>query len=455
MLHSCARLKTVVVMGEFTSAGDGPTLTVEDLMRLTPSDFDADTAWRHLGPESTACLIYTSGTTGEPKGVQIPHRAIVASVAQYSEVAPFTPHGRVLSYLPAAHIADRWASHYAAMAGGHTVTCVPDHTTLYDALKDTRPTHFFAVPRILEKLSDRADDVLARTPELADDHVARLAEIRASGEIEPRADGQSRFASIHAELGLDAAEWMTVGSAPSARGFLESMAALDLPFADVWGMTEIIVCSMNRPERLKLGSIGRPMPGIRFEIEDGELLAAGATAFTGYRGDPGRTKEVLSDDGWVRSGDLAEIDADGYVWIRGRKKEMIINSAGKNMSPLTIEGALESSSTLIDHVAVAGDGRRFVVALISLDAQRLVAFAADRGLSGGYAELTRDPAVLAEVGAAVDRGNATLSRVEHVRAWRVVEDEWLPGGEEITASMKLMRNRILRRYAAIVDELYD
>jgi long-chain acyl-CoA synthetase len=425
---------------------------------LAASDviFDFDSTWRGVNREDVACLLYTSGTTGSPKGVEIPHRAVLASLANYADRAPVTPGGRVLSYLPAAHIADRFASHYSAVAFAHTITCVPDPADLFDTIRKVRPTHFFTVPRVLEKLHDAAVDVLARDPDRMSTMEQRRAMVHDRGYARHQELSDPVFADVRTALGLDKAEWLTVGSAPSTRGVVEHLAAIGLPFADIWGLTEIMVCTMNPPEEIRFGTIGKAFERASLTVaEDGELLARGPSGFLGYRNDPARTAESVDSDGWVHTGDLASIDDEGYVRIIGRKKEIMINSAGKNMSPLEIEGALKASSALIDHAAAVGDGRRYVTAVIALDGARLQEFATTHSLSGTHAELARHPLVTREIDQAVARANEHLPRVEHVRKWYVAPDEWLPGGGEVTASMKLIRTAVLSRYCSEIEAQYD
>jgi long-chain acyl-CoA synthetase len=449
---SCPSLEYLVTAGNapagFISLGE-----LEQRSEDVPFDFEK--SWKAVGPGDTACLLYTSGTTGAPKGVQIPHRAILASVAHYAEVAPVTPHGRVLSYLPAAHIADRFAGHYAAIAFGHTLTCIPDHEDLYDTLREVRPTHFFTVPRVLEKLMERARELLASQPDLDDCFRRRLAAVERTGVSDISEPDAAPLLPITEGIGLDQAEWLTVGSAPSARGALDALAALGLPFADIWGMTEIMVCTMSPPGGIRPGTIGKPFSRVELRLdEDGELMAKGPNMFSGYRNDPVRTAEAL-DDGWIRTGDLADIDADGYVRIIGRKKDMIINAAGKNMSPLVIEGAVKVASPLIDQVAAVGDGRRFVSAIIALDGPRVKEFADDRGIAGEFAELTSHPLVRQEVADAIARANETLSRVEQIRDWRIVEEIWRPGSDVMTGSMKLVRSKVINKYQSLVESIYE
>jgi long-chain acyl-CoA synthetase len=416
-----------------------------------PDDLDLDARRRAVRPEDAAVLLYTSGSTGAPKGVLLSHRALRISVANYAAAATATPNGRVLSYLPHAHIADRFGSHYKALGYGHTITSVVDAATLYDTMRAVRPTDFFAVPRVLEKLWDRVATHLVGEPGGGDALAPRVAAVRDG--VDPPRDGS--FASARAAIGLDDAEWLTVGAAPSSRPILEQMHGIGLPFADIWGMTEIIVCTMGLAEARSIGTIGRPLGGVEFRLRpDGELLARGENAFIGYRGAPARTAEIRDADGWIHTGDLAAAGDHGLWSIVGRKKDVMINASGKNLSPTAIEGTIKATSPLIDQVVAVGDGRRYVAALIALDGHELHAYAAAHDLRGAFGDLAAEPAVLEEVGAAVERGNARLSRVEQVRRWHVVPSEWVPGGDEVSGGMKLARATIARKYADEIEALF-
>jgi long-chain acyl-CoA synthetase len=467
------QLRHVVVDGDPGERHDR-VMTLSDVERLDNPAFDFDAAWRAVTPDSIATLVYTSGTTGAPKAVQIPHRAVMHSLSGSVALAPCRAIHRGVSFLPAAHITDRFICHYTTIGLGGTLTSVPDPNDLWDAIVDVRPTRFFGVPRTFEKLLDRARAVIDADPALQAALETGTARVRAeqSGaglgpeEAARASEANERLRPVREHLGLDRAEWLAVAAAPTSYPVLEFQHAIGLNLAELWGMSEFMMAIMNPVDRVKLGTVGVPLPSVeaRLAASDsgdeaagrgrGELLLRGPHACAGYRNDPEKTAAMLDADGWAHSGDLASVDEDGYYRIVGRKKEQMINSSGKNLFPAKIEAAIAESSPLIGYIASIGDRRRFVTALVVLDAEPLRAFAAEHGLEGPHAQLAAAPEVQAEVARAVAEGNQRLSRVEQVRAWKVLDVEWQPGGEEVTNTMKLRRSAIDEKYAAEIEALY-
>jgi long-chain acyl-CoA synthetase len=238
---------------------------------------------------------------------------------------------------------------------------------------------------------------------------------------------------------------------------LEFFAALGLPICEVWGMSETsLIATINPQDAIRIGTVGPPLPGVELSLaDDGELLVRGPTIMRGYRKDPERTAETIDSEGWLHTGDIAEIDGDGYVRIVDRKKELIINSAGKNMSPANIENKIKAGCTLIGSAIAIGDRRPYNTALIVLDPVAAASFAAAHGLAAGTpAELVAEPAIQAEILAGVKRANAGLSRVEQIKRHTLLAEEWQPGGDELTPTMKLRRKPIAAKYAAEIDALY-
>ncbi len=416
------------------------TVLVDDLEALedrTPSDFHFEQSWRAVQPQDVLTLIYTSGTTGPPKGVQLTHANMMAELRGCSTVLPVEPGGRTTSFLPSAHIADRWASHYyASMAFGSTVTSVADPRTVVQHLPAVKPTAWGAVPRIWEKIE---------------------AALRKQGIGDPSALPDEVKAGIRAKLGLDECRWLISGAAPIAVETLEYFLALGLPIQELWGMSETSCCATINPrDAIKVGTCGQAIPGVTLALaEDGELLVQGDLVMAGYRGEPEKTAEAIDDDGWLHTGDVATIDDEGYMKIVDRKKELIINAAGKNMSPANIEGRLKASHPLIGQAVVVGDRRPYNVALLVLDPDSCAAFAAEHGLpEAAPAALAADPTVRTMVAAAVEAANMHLSRVEQVKRHTILAEEWLPGGDELTPTMKLKRRPISEKYAAEIDALY-
>ena len=460
---ACPQVRHVVVDDAGTGAGADREISLAEVERDAPADFDFESSRRAVDTEAIATLVYTSGTTGEPKAVQISHRAIMHSVRGVDHFVVTEPH-RGVSFLPAAHITDRFICHYSLIALGGTLTCVPNPDDLWDAIRQTRPTRFFGVPRTCEKLAERARSLIDSDPALAEALALGYERTRAQqGRTPPLsseraravADADAALAPVRAELGLDEARWFAVAAAPSSYETLEFHHALGLNLAELWGQTECMMSTMNPPSRVRLGTVGVALPAVEVAIaDDGELLLRGGHACSGYRNDPRQTAQMLDRDGWVHSGDLASIDAEGYVTIIGRKKEQMINSSGKNLSPVKIESAVSQASQLIAHVATIADRRRWVTALIVLAPDELAAFAGRHGLIGERAQLLAAPEVVAEVGRAVAVANQRLARVEQLRGWTILDAEWAPGGEELTNTLKLRRARIDERYSAQIEAMY-
>jgi long-subunit acyl-CoA synthetase (AMP-forming) len=431
-----------------------------------PAGFDFDGTWRGVTPQTPITLIYTSGTTGMPKGVQHPHSSIMAMLRSLDEVAPVSPHGRVVSFLPMAHIAERFISHYSSMAFGYSITTVPDLGKLAPAFVEARATRLFAVPRIYEKLKAGVETMIAAEPDPAKQAAARsaieagLTRVRAQQAGAPVPEtppGEERLlAEIRAKVGLDALEWPSVGAAPTPYAVLEFFHAIGVPIQELWGMSEILLVTLNPPEKVKLGTVGPAMPGVEMRLaDDGEVLIAGPSLMLGYKDRDDLTAEAVVD-GWMHTGDIGELDDDGYLRIIDRKKELIINSAGKNMAPSKIEGELKSGCPLIGQAICVGDARLYNVALLTLEPEAAAGWAARNGLDGAsLAALAADDRVRDAVAAGVEAANRRLSRVEQIKTFRLLGDEWLPGGEELTPTSKLKRRRIEAKYAPVIDALYS
>jgi long-subunit acyl-CoA synthetase (AMP-forming) len=430
--------------------------TLAQLEALDAPDFDFEATWRAVPAEATAAIVYTSGTTGTPKGVEWSHRALMDNLRGLQALAPVTPGGRVVSGLPMAHLLERFLGHYSQIAFGLELTSLADMKQLGAALGAVRPTRFYGVPRIFEKLAAAAGAVAGSDPALQAAFAANLERVAAEGahaiEDDPAAIEAVR--PIRARLGLDDAEWRGSAGAPARVDTLSAFAALGLPIAEIWGMSETALSLMNPPKAVRIGTVGKPQPGFEASLApDGELLLRGPI-FTGYRDRPDLTAESVDADGWMHTGDVAEVDADGYLRIVDRKKEIIVNSAGKNIPPAMVENRVKQQSPVVGHVVAVGDRQPFLTALVILDAEGLAAFATARGLEGAPEELATHEAVRAEVDAAIERANATLARIEQIKRHRIVHEFWEPGGPQVTMTMKLRRKAIARDYADEIAALY-
>jgi len=451
-------------------APDG-TVTLDEAFAACPEGFDADEHWQAIESDDLLTLIYTSGTTGPPKGVMLTHGNLIAATAGFNELVEFPDGGRVISWLPAAHVAERNAHHYIPIVFGMTVTSCPNPREIIAVLPEVRPHWFFAVPRIWEKLKAGLEAMVeALPPEQREGIEAALAasvqKVRLEQRGEPvpaeleeqvAAADEAIFSKLRVQLGLDEVYAINVGAAPTPVEVLEFFHAIGLPLSELWGMSESCGAgSVNPLDRMKLGTVGTAAPLIDLKLaDDGELLLRSPVVMKGYFNMPEKTAETIDDEGWLHTGDVAEVDEEGYFKIVDRKKELIISSGGKNMSPANIEAALKAASPLIGNACTIGDSRPFNTALIVLDAEYAPVWAQTHGISEtSLEELARSDQVRAAVAEGVEAGNAKLSNVEAVKRFHIIEGDWLPGGDELTETMKLKRKPIAEKYAEVIDGLY-
>jgi long-subunit acyl-CoA synthetase (AMP-forming) len=456
----------IVVDGE-APAG---TISLAEVEGSNP-DFDAAAAAACVAPGDVLTLIYTSGTTGPPKGVQLSHHNIMFTARSIEAIIALEPGARVVSWLPSAHIAERNAHHYIPIVYACTITCAPNPRDVLSYLPQVRPTWFFAVPRIWEKLKAGLEAMQSARPEeetrpLREALEAAIERVRLRQRGEPvpdeleakvaEADAQY-FSGLRAMLGLDQVVAVNVGAAPTPVDVLEFFHALGIELAELWGMSETCgLGTVNRPGAVRIGTVGPAAPGVEIVLaDDGEVLMRSECVMLGYRNDPEKTAETVDADGWLHSGDIGRIDDDGYLSIVDRKKEIIINAAGKNMSPANIESALKSGSPLIGQAYCVGDRRPYNTALIVLDADFAPHWAAQHGIESATLEqLATEPQVIEAVQQGVDTGNAHLARVEQIKKFTIVPGDWTPGGDELTPTMKLKRRPIAEKYSAEIEAMY-
>jgi long-subunit acyl-CoA synthetase (AMP-forming) len=447
-------------------------IDVADLAELpTPEGFDFEASWRAVTPDLVVTLIYTSGTTGPPKGVEITHRTVLAEAAALTHDYEVLRGDRITSYLPAAHAVDRCASHYFNLLYGTNVTCVADLATIGSVLAEVRPTVWAAVPRVWEKIKTGIQLLLAASP---DEEKRKGAEWAFEVGLEtvrleqaalpiPKELAENYaladalvFTTIRTMLGLNEVRYAFSGAAAIPPATLEFFLAMGVPIIEGWGMSELTaVATANPRDAVRIGTVGVALPGIELKLAaDGELLVKGPIVMKGYRGDPVRTAETIDEDGWLHTGDVATIDADGYVTLIDRKKEIIVNASGKNMSPANIENTLKAALPLAGGIVVIGDDLPYNVALIVLEPDAAASFAARHDLPADPAVLAGDPRMRAALQAGIDEGNARLSRVEQIKKFAVLGTFWEPGGDELTPTMKLRRKPIAEKYAAEIAALY-
>jgi len=449
------------------------TISVDDLYAAAPADFDFESTWRAVQPDDVVTLIYTSGTTGNPKGVEMTHTNLLFEGYGLDAVLGIQFGDRITSFLPSAHIADRMTALYAQEMFGTQITVVSDGRAIAAALPDVRPTVWGAVPRVWEKLkagiefavSHEEDDAKRQAMEWAMSVAAKRSAALLTGE--PMSDEVAAewakadelvLSQLRGRLGFGELRWALSGAAPIPKETLAFYSGIGIPLAELWGMSELsCAATVIHPREARLGAVGKLLPGLEGKIaDDGEYLVRGPLVMKGYRKEPAKTAEAIDEDGWLHTGDICEVDADGYVRIVDRKKELIINAAGKNMSPANIENTILAACDMVGVMIAIGDGRPYNTALLVFDADSVGPYAAQHGLSDASPEaLAADPEVVARIAAGVAAGNAKLSRVEQIKRFRILPTLWEPGGDEITLTMKLKRKPIMTKYAGEIEQLYS
>jgi long-chain acyl-CoA synthetase len=476
ILEQLPGIKKVIVRDQAACPAGDQYMTWADFAALGRERFAADPGQitarvAAIKPDDPLALLYTSGTTGNPKGVLLTHRNILYEMAAASAMGVIVPHVRWVSYLPLAHIAERMFSIYLPIhAVGHVHFC-PDTAQLLRVVGKVRPTAFFGVPRVWEKiragiqalLMAEQDEDKRAAVQRAMEIGRRYVESRQYGQTtSPELETQFQAADeqvlgpIRSLLGLGEAGSVSSAAAPLPPDVAAFFAGLGMKILDLYGMTETTgAFTSNTPAEFKLGTVGRPTAGMEVTIaEDGEILVRGPLTTPGYLNRPDLTEALIDVDGWLRTGDIGTIDADGFVSVTDRKKELIITAGGENIAPAAIENLLVAHP-LIGQALAYGDRRPYVIALLTLDGDAAPAWARARGIAAGsLAALASDPQVLAEVGAGVAAANERLARVQQVKQWRLLPVEWTAETEELTPTLKLKRRVVHAKYADVIDSLY-
>ena len=433
-------------------------------------DPDAFEEWRKVRPDDLATLVYTSGTTGPPKGVMEAHSNICWMAESAQSFLNRTGH-RHISYLPFAHVFERFVGHYGAIKQRTIVHFCPDTALLFAYALEVKPTSLIGVPRVWEKLQAalmagiQADpDEQRRNGIMGAIEVGRkIVRARQAG-TEPAPEllaaaerARPVWMAIRSKVGLEDIEWAITGAAPINPDVIEFFQALGIRLWEGWGMTECTVGATYNPlDRIKNGTVGVADPGVEMKIaEDGEVLLRGGNLMKGYYKEPVKTAETIDPEGWLHTGDVGTIDADGYLRIIDRKKELIITAGGKNISPANLE-ALLKQHPLVGQAAVIGDRRPYVSALIVLDQEVAPVWARKAGITfSSAAELATDPAVHAEIQKAVDDTNRHVSQVEGIKRFTILPADWTPETEELTPTLKLKRRVINQKYGDAIEEMYS
>lgn len=412
-------------------------------------------------------LIYTSGTTGVPKAVMLTHRNVSWQVEQVGALIGVRAGDDMISYLPLSHVAEQLFALQSNIMLGTCVWFAESMELLGDALREVRPHHFLAVPRVWEKIQSKMEAAGASSPPLRRRIAAWARRVGAAGGVALQRGGPMPFpygladrlvfSKVRQALGLDRARTLVTGAAPISRRTLEFFLSLGMPICEVYGMSETTAAiTVSTPGAFRVGRAGRVIPGSEMRVaEDGEICVRGPHIFKGYYKDADATRETLDADGWLHTGDVGELDAEGYLAITDRKKELIITAGGENIAPQLVEGELESIP-VVNQAVVIGDRRRYLSVLLTLDAERVPRVASDVGSPArNPEEASRCAHFAAYLQREIEKVNHRLARVQTVKKFAVLPGELSIDGGELTPTLKLKRKRIAEKYATIIERMYE
>lgn len=421
-----------------------------------------------LAPDDVGSLIYTSGTTGPPKGVMITHANLSATAKIAAELVDARHDDRVLSYLPLSHIAEQVFSIHGPIAIGFITYFATSLEELQQNLQEVQPTILFGVPRVWEKLYDGISTKLGSATGVKK-HLANFAlrvgeksaPYRMEGKIPPGLLGlqfklmdKLIYSKVKEAIGLAQNRVAVSGAAPIVPEVINFFLSLDVVIQEVYGQSEDTgpTC-FNKIGAMKHGTVGRPVPGLELRIaDDGEIMVRGPNVFPGYFKNEEATREALTPDGWLHTGDLGTIDADGYVTITGRKKEILITAGGKNIAPVNMEAALKRHP-FINEAVLIGDARRYLTALITIEPERLEAWAAENNVS--VDEAAEHPKLKALIQEHVDAINPEFATVEQVKKVTIIPKNFSVEDGQLTPSLKVKRRVVYTQYADEIEAMYS
>ena len=419
-------------------------------------------------PQELAFLVYTSGTTGAPKGAMVLNRNVVFQMGLATSYLDVVPGDRSISFLPLCHIAERMASVFNPLAMGLVVHFPENASTVFNDMREVAPHVLFAPPRFWEKLHSQID-LFMRDAIAPARWVYGLARRQSQAFTQAQLQGQAlqaslplkllralAFGHIRVFLGLQNVKSALTGAAPVPPELVRWFMDCGIELREAFGMTETCgFCTATPAGGVRLGWAGLPAPHTELKIgPQDEIWVRGDNVFGGYWGQPERTREAIDADGWLHTGDCGEIGEHGYLAVRDRIKDILITSAGKNITPSHIESQLKFSPYITDAVVI-GDGRHYLTCLIMIDQEHVARFAQDQQVPyTDFASLTRAPEVLALLQAELEKVNAQLARVEQIKHFRLIDQLLTAEDEELTPTMKLKRKVVASKYAHLIAQMY-
>lgn len=434
------------------------------------SDEELESRRATLNPESLATIIYTSGTTGRPKGCMLTHGNFMFEVDNIVQGMPElfkVPGASTLLFLPLAHVFGRIIQ-LGCIRSGTRLGHAPDIKNLLSDMQSFQPTFLLAVPRVFEKVYNSAQQKAAAdgkgkifdaAAQTAIDY-SKALDSGGAGiglKLKHRLFDRLVYSKLRAAMGGKVA-WAVSGGAPLGERLGHFFRGINVTILEGYGLTETSAATtVNRPGHIKIGTVGQPFPGASVKVAaDGELMLAGAQIFKGYWKNPTATAEAIEPDGWFHSGDIGEIDDQGYVKITGRKKELIVTAGGKNVAPAVLEDRLRGN-WLVSQCMVVGDAQPFIAALVTIDPESFPAWLKQTGKPEGttIASMINDPDLVAVIQGAVDEANKAVSNAEAIKKFTILAEDWTEEGGQMTPSLKLKRNVVMKEFASEVDALYS
>jgi long-chain acyl-CoA synthetase len=471
VLQDLQQVRHIIMIEDAEKIDDSRVITFQKVKDLGKdiSDEELESRKEEITPESTATLIYTSGTTGRAKAVMLSHKAVDFTVDEAVHYLNVTDKDILLSYLPLAHVAEQMFSVYAPIYSGMVLYFAESLDKLPDNLKEAQPTVFFGVPRVYEKfhekISQRLTGLTGAKKWIFDVFGATAKEywLRKHGgenvsmalNFKYQLGRKLMFDKVKAALGLSRTRLCVSGAAPISSSILEFFLHLDLPIYEVYGQSEDSgPTSFNVPGQTRLGSVGKAFPGVQVKIaHDGEILVKGPNLFSGYFKDEAATSETMSD-GWLLTGDIGELDADGYLKITDRKKDLLITAGGKNVAPQNLEALLKQ----IPHVSsavVVGDRRKYLAALLTPNWEFISDYAKKEGISeSGVESLVKNGRILEAIQKQIDSLNMKLTPVEQIKKFHLLERDFSIESGELTPTMKVKRKVVSALYEEQINKLY-
>ena len=454
-------------LGHVWSFDDGAVDTLTADGAEVP-DAEVETRRTGVSLDDLASIIYTSGTTGRPKGCELTHRCFVVEAVELQSLLSefFNDETSTLLFLPIAHVFGR-AIEIGTMATGCTLGHTPDVKNLVEDLGSFKPTFVLAVPRVFEKVYNTAkqrahSDGKGKIFDLAETVAVKYSQAQQDGSVPILLKAQHAlfdklvYGKLRGALGGNCVAAVS-GGAPLGARLGHFFRGIGVTIYEGYGLTETTAgVTVNRPDAIRIGTVGQPIGGTTARIaEDGELMFKAPHVFRGYWNNPEATKETLEDDGWFHTGDIGEIDSDGFVKITGRKKELIVTAGGKNVAPAVIEDRVRAH-WLVSQCLVVGDGKPFIAAIVTIDAESLPRFLQQAGKPAdtAMADLVDDEDLRAEIQKAIDDGNKAVSKAESVRKFVILPDDWTEEGGQMTPSLKLKRNVVVKESEQQIADLY-